>query len=245
MPGLVNVDEAVRALRRSPRRTPLAVSPEPVQEVVTPESIKAMRKKKRFKLGERSYRQTSTQKESLNSKTELLKKYESCMVSVQDNVYDSFIEEKDPLDPFIWWNKVLKNNSSLLPVAKTAFKLLTKQLATAFSESQFTSAKKNTSAKSSRRQVISLNSRQFVRYNIHLVREEFDAQLENLEEHNVFYTECVEDLNREFKNELTTMRDYLNSRNSEEDTSGNSSTASPVMCEKCNSFSMKIFKAKD
>ena len=124
------------------------------------------------------------------------------------------------------------SHDDLLPLAKSAFVLLSRQLASSFSESQFTSAKTITSGTSARTGTKTLNARQFVKYNLHIVRKEFDEHLHDMEKNSAFYTECISQLGDEFRNEVTRRHEHFFSVDDTAE-SESRSTTSPKMCEKC------------
>ena len=239
MPGLIQTDSV--PVRRSPRRAP-------VDDITTPtEAVNeaTQRISKRFKVGERNYSNSPVHEDNfVDQRDILLKRYEKLNIMTQTNVFNSFIEKEDPLDPFKWWNEVLETHEELLPLAKSAFVLMSRQLASSFSEAQFTSAKTITSGTSARTGTKTLNARQFVKYNLQIVRKDFDDHLHEMESNSAFYTECISQLGDEFRNEVTRMHEEFFSIDDTAD-SESGSTASPKMCEKCHSFGMIIYEAKD
>ena len=128
------------------------------------------------------------------------------------NVFESFYtgsgeekQEEDPLCPFKWWNKQLKVDPSLKPIAQAAFKALTIMNTSTFSEQHFTSAKISTSGQRARTGVVALNRRQFVKYNFQVVSKEFNVNRFNLHDKAGYYGEKVANLLKRYELDIESL----------------------------------------
>ena len=88
------------------------------------------------------------------------------------------------------------------PLARAAFRTLTMQLSSSFSEQQFTHAKTITSGQRARTGVATLNRRQFVKFNFSVVEEEFNSCLFELDKRAAHHRNLVKDLLKVYEMDL-------------------------------------------
>jgi len=158
------------------------------------------RSPKRFKTGAVMKRS----KEVSNQSDTILKKYDEMEVvfPCSDegiNIFDQFMgKEQEVLNPFSWWEKTVESYPSMEPLRKAAMIALTFQLASAFSESQFSFAERITSGVRASTGVKTLNIYQFVRFNSEVIKEELYKSFEEIHENASDYAKLIDEKNENF-----------------------------------------------
>ena len=148
-------------------------------------------------------------KKKVTSTDRLLNEYEMVPLGCEiNNVFDCFLEKesssskkrkregkaKAVLNPYTWWTETEERHPNLEPLAKLARRVLPTEQGSIFSEQQFSHAKRVTSGTRARTGVKALNSRQFVKYNMPLMKTDFSSALETLEKKSGQYLKAVRDL---------------------------------------------------
>jgi|GEM_PF-2450579 len=143
-------------------------------------------------------------KQTVNSEDAVLENYDKIEIVFPNfkkevNIFDQFMGKDDEvLNPFEWWKKAVASYPSLEPLRKAAMIALTFQLASAFSESQFSFAERITCGVRASIGEKTLNVNQFVRFNTEVIKKELYDSFEGIHENALHYSRLIEEKNNNF-----------------------------------------------